>query len=311
MKNGKKYFIFIKNIILLIIILIYIYIYLNDKKICLCTVGKLENRYIREFVEFYIKFGVDKIYLYDNNEISGEKFEDVISDYINNKYVHLVNRRGDRGNLIKIMDDCYQKNHNNYDWLIFYEIDEFLYLKNFNNIKKYLYQHKFDRCDAIQLNWVHRSDNNMIYYMNKPVQERFTEKGVNVVKNKENPLCFFKTIIRGHLKNINIVDNHFLNKKIKACNGFGKNSKTKGIISIEPDYDYYYINHYFGKSTEEFVNKIKRGDILRGNNSDINNFQIYKYFVINELTVEKLEYLEKHLGSRFNLSKYWQKLKCK
>ena len=267
--------------------------------------------YIREFVEFYKKFGVDKIYLYDNNEINGERFEEVISDYINNKYVDVVNRRGNRGNLIKIMDDCYQKNHNNYDWLIFYEIDELLYLKNFNNIKNFLCQHKFDKCDAIQLNWVHRSDNNMIYYMNKSVQERFTEKGINVVKNKNNPLCFVKTIIRGHLMNRTITDNHFLSKEIKSCNGFGKKSKTLGIISLEPDYDDYYINHYFGKSTEEFVNKIKRGDILRGNNSDINNFQVYKYFEINKLTIEKLKYLEKNLGSRVNLSIYWKKLNSK
>ena len=94
------------------------------------------------------------------------------------------------------------------------------------------------------------------------LQQRFTEKGINVVKNKNNPLCFVKTIIRGHLMNRTITDNHFLSKEIKSCNGFGKKSKTLGIISLEPDYDDYYINHYFGKSTEEFVNKIKRGDRL-------------------------------------------------
>ena len=104
-------------------------------KVCLCTVGKLENRYIREFVEHYKKYDIDKIFLYDNNEFNGEKFEDVISDYINNNYVEIINRRGKRGDLMKIMDDCYQKNHNNYDWLIFYEIDEFIYLKDFKNIK--------------------------------------------------------------------------------------------------------------------------------------------------------------------------------
>ena len=33
----------------------------------------MENKYIREFVEFYEKHGVDKIFLYDNNDIDGEK----------------------------------------------------------------------------------------------------------------------------------------------------------------------------------------------------------------------------------------------
>ena len=62
----------------------FIKIYKNadNIKICLCTLGKLENRYAREFVEHYKRYGVDKIFIYDNNEIKGEKFDLVLADYI-------------------------------------------------------------------------------------------------------------------------------------------------------------------------------------------------------------------------------------
>ena len=117
MNKFQKYSIFKISLILALSLLLStlfkIAPFLNEK-ICICTVGKLENKYIREFVEYYILLGVDKIYLYDNNEINGEKFDEVIYDYINNKYVDVVNYRGERGNLIKIMDDCYQQNYNNY-----------------------------------------------------------------------------------------------------------------------------------------------------------------------------------------------------
>ena len=43
----------------------------NDIKACICTLGKKENRYIREYVSYYEKYGIDKIYLYDNNDING------------------------------------------------------------------------------------------------------------------------------------------------------------------------------------------------------------------------------------------------
>ena len=206
------------------------------------------------------------------------------------------------------MDSCYQANHYQYDWLIFYELDEFLYLKNYQNIKKFLINKKFDRCESIQLNWVHMSDNNKIFYENKPLYERFTEKGKNVVKGKKNKFCFVKTIIRGHLKNITINQNHILSEKLKACNGFGKVSNVKKITSLNPDYKFYFIRHYYGKSIQEFVDKIKRGDLLRGNSKNVTEFAIYKFFYINQVTYEKIRFIQKKLGNNINLTRYIKEL---
>ena len=49
----------------------------KDIKICLCVIAKNENKYLREFVEYYKTIGYNKIFLYDNNDIFGEKFEEV------------------------------------------------------------------------------------------------------------------------------------------------------------------------------------------------------------------------------------------
>lgn len=253
-------------------------------KLCLCTYGKKENKYIREFIEYYKKYGVDKIYLYDNNDRKGERFEDVIGDYILENFVEIIDFRGIPYAYLKIMNDCYQKNLNKYDWLIFYEIDEFLFLKNCTNIKYYLNQTKFNDCQKIQLNWVHRSDNNFFYYKNISVIKRFTQLGKNVKKNKFNRLGFVKTIIRGNIS-INITNNHLLNEKIKGCDGEGRFIKYKGILNPNPDYEKYYINHYYSKSLEEFVNKLKRGDGEKGATKKNDYYQIshifYNYNVIN------------------------------
>ena len=78
---------------------------INNIKICLFTPGKQENKYIREFIQFYEKMGVDKIYLYDNNNIDGEKFEEVINDYINNGFVEISDWKGKDKQLINMMND--------------------------------------------------------------------------------------------------------------------------------------------------------------------------------------------------------------
>ena len=39
---------------------------------------------------------------------------------------------------LKSYKNCFKKNYKKYDWLIFYDIDEFLFLKNYKNIKLFI-----------------------------------------------------------------------------------------------------------------------------------------------------------------------------
>ena len=152
------------------------------------------------------------------------------------------------------------------------------------------------------------SDNNYIFYENKSLNERFPTKGKNIKKHQYNKICFVKTMIRGHLKNINITHNHLLSTKVKACNGFGKKSKLKKILSANPDYEFYYIKHYYSKTVQEFIEKINRGDLMRGNEKKVIDWAIEKFFLINEITSTKIDYIRKKLGSGYNLSIYIEKL---
>jgi len=124
-------------LIILKITLIYLYLYSNklfntNIKICLCTIGKNENSYIKEFVTYYKELGYNHIYLYDNNDIDNEKFEDIIYNEINKGFVTLINYRGIRGENInpqlEAYKDCYEKYNMKYDWLSFFDIDEYLEL---------------------------------------------------------------------------------------------------------------------------------------------------------------------------------------
>ena len=131
----------------------------NKIKICICTPGKKENRYILEFIIYYKKLGVDKIFLYDNNDINDEKFDDLIKDYIEQKYVQIFNWRGRKNTGYSLRTDCYINNYKIFDWIIFYDIDEYIHLANYTNIKDFLNEKKFDKCLKINLNWNIHTDN--------------------------------------------------------------------------------------------------------------------------------------------------------
>jgi hypothetical protein len=117
-KNNNKF----KIIILLILIsLLFIskimekeiikFRVIKNTKICMCTPVKNENRYIKEYVEHYKKYGVDKIFIYDNNQIDGERLEEVIGEYIKKGLVEVFDYRGKKNPLFRIMNDCYQRNY--------------------------------------------------------------------------------------------------------------------------------------------------------------------------------------------------------
>ena len=289
--------------LIFIVIIIKSSLYFKTKKkllkVCLCTIGKLENRYIREFVEHYKNYKVDKIFIYDNNEINGEKFDNLLKDYINNNFIEIINVRGKKRKQLKMFQNCYNKNYKKFDWLIFYDIDEFIYLKNIHNIKDFLNQKKFNKCQSIYLNWVIHTDNNLKYYNNRSLSKRFTE----IYKNKK--YCNGKTIIRGNIENIKIETTHLLDRKIERCNGFGKAFKAKGIFCLIPDYNYYYINHYYSKSTEEFINKVNKGDAVFGNKKKNKYSRINFYFKFNKITYEKIKFIGLKMG--LNISKLMEK----
>ena len=266
-----------------------------DIKVCLCTMGRDENRYIREFVSHYEKYGVDKIFLYDNNIVNGEKFEDVINDYVQKGFVEILNWRGKEAPIFSVMNECYNNNKDKYDWIIFYEIDEFLNLYNYTNVKLYLNQGHFNNCQVIHLNIINHSDNDKLYYENKSLIERFP----SIVPLKQSQISV-KSIVKGHINNLKITWMHWINGKLKGCNGFGGPSD----VDKGNDFLYYVIDHYYSKSSEEFINKINRGDAWR-NTQEYINHRTEKYLNQNHVTLEKIEMLEK--GIKIDLSKYKKK----
>ena len=273
----------------------------NNVKICLCTPGKQENKYIREFVQFYEKMGVDKIFLYDNNNVDGEKFEEVINDYINNGFVEISDWRGKDKQLINMMNDCYQKNYEKYDWLMFYDVDEFIHLKNYQNIKEFLTEKKFNGCQKIYLNWVFHTDNDLLHYENTTVQERFPIIEYSP-KNKKRKYNYVKSIIRGHISNVKIESPYSLNNDINGCNGRGQEVELNSNKIEEQDFENYYIDHYFSKSLDEFIEKLKRGDANMGKDNNSLKKIFGNYFEYNKMTKEKIEYIEK--GTGLDLSEY-------
>ena len=294
-RNLYKLIFFVFFLIISIFLFFYklINIDLKEIKVCLCALGKKENIYAREFVEHYKLYGVDKIFIYDNNEIDGEIFDNVLSDYISNGFVEIITKyRGKNQIQIQMLNDCYNNNSEKYDWFLMFDMDEFINLKSHLNIKSYLKRIRFRRYEVIYLFRIFHTDNDQLHYYNKTLYERFPKAICNNIG--------VKPILRGHISNNVIDNNHLINGNVKYCYSFGEKKPKK------KDYNNYFIDHFYYKSTEEFIEKINRGDSFYNNTYELKNSKIKDYFTHNKITLEKIDYLEKE--TKINLTKFRQYL---
>ena len=308
-KKKINQFIFIISILLFLLLFCIIFFEVMQKKfylpnykkiknikVCLCTLGKKENRYIKEFIQYYEKMGVDTIFLYDNNDINEERFEEIIGEYINKSFVKIFNWRGKKKILLPYLNDCYKRNYKNYDWLLFYEIDEYIHIKNYTSIKQFLSNPCFKKCQTINLNWIFHTDNNLIYYDNRTLHERFPEIQNISKTGGKTKYNFVKSIMKGNIPKIYIYNTHFLSKKLKSCNGFGKIYQLVGQRLRKNDFEFYYIDHYYSKSLEEYVSKINKGCAHYDQSIKYKKDRIKIFFNINKITIEKLNFIEKNVG---------------
>jgi len=296
----------LKKIKIIICCFILFWILMFNKKanikIALCTMGKNENLYVKEFINYYLKLGVDKIIIYDDYDFNSEKISDMIDSQYR-KFVKIYEaKKINIPNQSIAFSDCYEKYSSIFDWIIMIDMDEFLYIKN-DRLKNYLLNPVFNKCDFIKIHWVIPTDNNHLYYENKPLFERFKGPYINSI--------FIKSIIRGNIPRLKYwVHSPYISPvRNITCNNKGEIINYKNLnfeIINKIDISKAFIIHFKYKSTEETIKKIKRGySNWFGTKKMLKlvlRTKIKSYLTNNQITKEKLKYLEKEL--HINLSKY-------
>lgn len=265
----------------------------NEKtRVALCAIGRYENRYAVEFVEHYLKLGFDKIYIYDNNREGEEHFEDVLGAYIKRGKVEIVNWRAVTENAqIKAYNDCYQAHGNEYDWLAFYDFDEFLILPDGVDIHKFMA--RYDDFDCLFVNWKIMDDNDLVYDDGKPVMERFTRemppKNIAFNQHENNHI---KSIVRGGFNHVNFRNPHGPHKPMRCCTPNGQPAPQKALQPY--DHSIAYLKHFTTKTIDEWMRyKVQRGypDI---NTKKLESRPIEMFFERNRRTPEKVAYIEQY-----------------
>ena len=100
--------------------------------------------------------------------------DEILDDYIKSNFVTIHNFRRIKYSQMKAYNEMYKKYRFEYDYVMFFDVDEFLILNNYKNIHYFLRDKKYDKCEVIHIQWVTYDDNDLVHYDNRPLNLRFT-----------------------------------------------------------------------------------------------------------------------------------------
>ena len=247
-------------------------------KVAICAIGRMENRYLREWIEWHKGLGVEKFFIYDNGHGNDENPRDVIGD---DPQVVIMDWRDRDGNTqCEAYDECYREHGSEFDWMGFIDIDEFVQSERplpdvLNTIE----------ADVVAFSWRMMTDNGLVHYDDRPVQERFTQPAADLKPESQ----FVKSFVRGGIEGLSFDRDphmpHHPALEVVNPNGGKAPQCSVGTGSREVAW----IDHHFTKTAEEFMQKVSRSwpaihdeRIIEKEKNAANHF-----FRFNERTAEK------------------------
>lgn len=203
-------------------------------KIALVCIAKNEDNYIEEWVNYNFKLGFDDIFIYENDwrcHLEMDNLYKIPADG-DDMQVAAYNR---------FIQNFYDK----YDWVAFFDVDEFLVLKKHSNVKNFI--NDYTDYESIGINWALFGDSGLSFEGDYSVLNRFTRRQSDINIHIK---CIVKLDKRVRMDIHNPINISIVNTEHKKFTGpFNKNG----------NYDTAQLNHYFCKTFDEWQDKKNRG----------------------------------------------------
>jgi hypothetical protein len=253
-------------------------------ELCIVAIFKNEGHALHEWIEHYLKEGVDHFFLVDNGSTDGYDIQEYIKKGIAEVWIN------PKKHAQVELYNHYLKKAKQYKWVLVVDLDEFMYARNgYKSIKKYLRTVK-PEVEQIKVPWKMFGSSGHIKQP-KSIIQGFTKRR-KYIHSKLNPLVMFvKTLVRGKCLLKIGIHTHITSKpKVILSNN------TPSCIDVEPvleemlDTSNLHLNHY-GIQSWDFFKRIKmtRGSASTKTNDKIRDKSYFKLRDTNELVDNELK----------------------
>lgn len=276
--------------------------------IILCAIARLENRYIREWVDYHLSIGFSHIYLYDNNRDGEERLIDVLPEarllsVSSLKDVPIPNPEC-KITIIPLhhrsyvqcyaYQDCFD--YASFDWIAFFDCDEFFTLSEQSGLKTVedFIRIRAKDADAVLINWLIYGDNGLLSYSNDRIQNRFKKPmphwfSLCNISGKSSENRHIKTMVRSGVLYLNNGP-HVGKGEYSTCDAEGKKVEN---IAIQPTttFKVAYLRHYVTKTISEWAEQKVRRQAADG---PAVHYNLADFFLYNKPTFAKWRIYRKY-----------------
>jgi hypothetical protein len=253
--------------------------------VSLCLIFKDEAPFLKEWIDFHKMIGVDHFYFYNNN--STDNFLEIIQPFLNQNDITLIDWPYQQAQH-KAYKHCYDTYRKDSNWISFLDADEFICLKNEENIADWL--SKYSKYPSITAHWkmfgtgglLKHDYSKLVIEQYNVSWDRFNVHGKCFVNTKYDIANFDKWFV--HHSTYMYFKIRFVQFVLPPVNqfkyfctldtmwGHGKNKDSKSTIQI---------NHYFTKAWDIYSAKRNKSDVFFKENPKLDYSYFYKYEMKN------------------------------
>lgn len=221
----------------------------------ICAMIKDEHPYIREWALYHIGLGFDKIVLYDDN--SSRSYERELGDLAAKGIVEMRSWNGIQWSRQSraFNDFVWNGDWDENDYCAFIDIDEFIFFDKAKDISEFM--EMYSEFAGVGLSW-------RLYNANGRIA---APKGMSTIEAYTREFEYVEPRIKviGRLRDIASFPtvHHFIparGKRLVTTN----NRTIYGMSGNYCDFTNGHIKHYITKSWEDWVRRLKRGNITNG-----------------------------------------------
>ncbi|MEI3535379.1 MAG: glycosyltransferase family 2 protein [Bacilli bacterium] len=227
---------------------------LNKEKFYICTMIKDEHPYIREWALYHKNLGFNQIILYDDS--SSHSYEKELGDLIKDNFIIIKKWEGNQWSRQSraFNDFVNSQTWSNEDYCAFIDIDEFIFFDNVKTISEFMKLYK--EFAGVGLSWKIYNANgrikapsNLSTFEAYTQEVQYSEPRIKVIARLKDILSF-PTV------------HHFIPRHGRLVT---TNNKTiYGMLGSYCDFTNGHIKHYMTKSWEDWIRRLKRGNITNG-----------------------------------------------